>query len=211
MSRCLIKHMQQFYTYKCWCVVLNSEVISYNSVSLTWPEFNGNLWLSCKEGGRVCVSRAEVELLPSHITSLVTRAQKRLYFLKNLWPESCSTIWPSEEQQRASWLEASQPGVTPARPRTWKALQHLEHHWNPSTRASATSVKWDIHTEAKDAKTQLPPQPQSVQPAAIWQKIQRCPLPNHQTAEQLHSWTHPQCFIFQNRWSTKDSHIVLFF
>ena len=38
----------------------------------------------------------------------------------------------------------------------------------------------------KETKRQHLPQPQSVHPAAVWQKIQKYPLPNHQTPEQLH-------------------------
>lgn len=39
----------------------------------------------------------------------------------------------------------------------------------------------------KDTKRQHLAQPQSVQPAAIWQQIQRYPLPHQQTRQQLHS------------------------
>ncbi len=37
----------------------------------------------------------------------------------------------------------------------------------------------------KDIKRQSLPQPHSVHPAAIWQEIQKYPLPYHQTTEQI--------------------------
>ena len=55
----------------------------------------------------------------------------------------------------------------------------------PSTEQQ--SHRWgEISTQSpKDIKRQHPPRPQSLHLAAIWQKIQKCPLPCHQATGQL--------------------------
>ena len=55
----------------------------------------------------------------------------------------------------------------------------------PSTEQQ--SHRWgEISTQSpKDIKRQHPPRPQSLHLAAIWQKIQKCPLPYHQATGQL--------------------------
>ena len=52
-----------------------------------------------------------------------------------------------------------------------------EHQWYRRRRMSALS--------STDTEREHPPQPQSVHPAAIWQEMERCPLPYRQLTEQL--------------------------
>ena len=63
-----------------------------------------------------------------------------------------------------------------ALPRT-SLLQSLEHWWHFRREVSAQSTEI--------TGRQQPSQPQSVCPAAIWQKIQKYPLPYHRTTGQL--------------------------
>ena len=84
-------------------------------------------------------------------------------------------------------ITSSQTGVLCAWCKTGRLYSRLLKLHRTSLvpyRPSVTSVEWDVCTEPKDTKRKHP-QPQTVQPAAIWQQTQKYLLPYHQTTEQL--------------------------
>lgn len=97
-----------------------------------------SVWLSCEEGSSVCVSGAEVERVNSfrffcHHTSppWIQENRKGSTSQINFWRLHPGTRFWSEEQQRASWLKASQPG--PEQEVVYSALnitaEHQRHQW----------------------------------------------------------------------------------